>query len=449
MGLESMNTFVKLIQNKIGAKRIDGVAERFLADYKRVLFYDEPEKMQKKPNISYREYEARWKKIKDRKVIVYEISGMHAIGECVGRFFDILEDGCEKDEFKIFIPCFKEAYQGGFYNDALLKMMGREINLVDRESFGFWEYVFKKHGDEIDCSQFYKYAFRRAGIHPNKIGQTMLPFTDEEKAEGEKQMEKMGLTKPFVCIHARGKNLKKTAYGNETVQDESDFRSCDINTFGKACRHIYEEDMEIVRMGKFEKTPCNISYLIDYPNHFWNGLMDFYLLYKCKYVLGSQSGLTAIAPFWGCPALITNFTEFSCTNEALPSTGMEMYIPKKQWSVREKRYLNLYEMFDASNRSMGYMSNYMKDGIVFEDNTEEEILEAVKEFEARLEGSWIEDEAEQDMMKKYYQIVDKWRNSHSWTYSRRRARVKAYTPVFYRPSYVYLKNNSYLLDVEL
>lgn len=444
-----MNTFVDLIRNITGTKRVNGVAEKFLSDYKRVLFYDVPEKAQKNRNVSHREYEAGWKKIKDKKIKVYGLFGMHAIGECVPRFFDILEDGCKNDEFKIFIPYFNKVYQGNFYNDTLLKMMEREIHLVNRENFGFWEYVFKKYGDKMDCSQFNKYNARRAGNHPNKIGRSILPFTDEEKAEGERQMEKMGLTKPFVCIHARGKNLKKIAYGNETVQDESDYRSCDIDTFEKACSHIYEEGMEIVRMGKFEKTPCRIDHLIDYSNHYWNGLMDFYLLHKCKYILGSESGLSLIAPFWGCPALITNFTEFSCTNEALPNTGMEMYIPKKQWSIREKRYLNLYEMFDASNRSMGFMSNFMKDGIIFEDNTEDEILETVKEFEARLEGNWIEDEDEQDMMKKYYQIVDKWKNSHSWTYLRRRMRVKTYTPVFYRPSYVYLKNNSYLLDVEL
>lgn len=445
-----MNTFVELLGKKVGLKKDVGILDKYLEDFERVVFYNEKKKNIHQHLLFYNyKYEKKWKKIKVKKVQVFGLFGMCAIGECVPRFFDIIDEKTEENIYKVFLPCFEDFYQGEFYNKTLIKLFKKKIYLIDKENYKFWKYVFKKHRNELDFSQFYKYTARKAGTHKNKIGHLIVPFTKSECLEGNRRIKEMGLKKSFVCIHARGKNLKKVAYGNDTLIDESNYRSCDINTFSKACEYIYSQEVDVVRMGKFEKTPCDIDNVIDYSNKYWNELMDFYLLYKCKYILGSESGLSLIAPFWGCPALITNFTEFSCTNEALPSTGMEMYIPKKQWSIKKNRYLNLYEMFEQSNYSMGFMSNHIEKGIIFEDNTEEEILEAVKEFEAKLDGKWIESEEEQALMKRYDQIVKKWVDSHEWTYARRMMRKKEYTPVFFRPSYSYLKNNKYLLDMSL
>lgn len=442
-----MNTFLDLFQKITGHKYHYEFVREHMEELHRIIFSDELEKGQHIYKFHSYKYKIRWEEIKNKKIRVYGLFGMHAIGECIPRFFDALDDKEEEGVFRLFIPCFPKTYKGNFYNGFIFELFEKEISIVNRENFEFWNCVFKRHGKNIDYSQFYKYILRRPGNHLVTFGQPLLTFSDDELIKGKKRMSQMGLTRDFVCIHARGRYLKKVAYGNTDVIDESDYRACDINTFSKACNYIYKKGIDVVRMGKFEKTPCDIKNIIDYSNKYWNGLMDFYLLFKCKYILGSESGLSLIAPFWGRPVLVTNFTEFACTNEALPSTGMDMYIPKKQWSVKEKRYLNLYEMFEMSNRSMGYLSNYVKEGIVFEDNTEDEILEAVKEFEAKLEGRWVEEEEEKELMERYYQIVENWVSSHKWTYLKRKERSKTYTPVFYTPSYIYLKNNKYLLSM--
>ena len=91
--------------------------------------------------------------------------------------------------------------------------------------------------------------------------------------------------------------------------------------------------------------------------------MDFYLIANCKFLVGSASGLTSITAFWGRPVLITNLNAFCYGFESLPTTKFDLYIPKKFYSIKDKRYLNLYEMFVISNRCDRYNERFEKEGI--------------------------------------------------------------------------------------
>ena len=74
-------------------------------------------------------------------------------------------------------------------------------------------------------------------------------------------------------------------------------------------------------------------------------------------------------------------------------------IPKKLYSNRQKRFLTFAEI-DRLDQNIHYKGDFYRDhGLDVIDNTSEEIGEAVKEMEARLKGTWVEDQRDERLQK--------------------------------------------------
>lgn len=211
--------------------------------------------------------------------------------------------------------------------------------------------------------------------------------------------------------------------------------------------------MQLVKVGKFDGMQSNISELIDYSHEFsaerYDDLMDFYFISKCKFVFGSASGLTYMAGFFGSPVLVVNTFILVYGAESMPYTGHDMLVLQKFWSQQERRYLNLYEMMNVANRCDIYKSNYDRNGIKLIKNTEKEIYEAVAEMNQKLDGKWIESEEEKEAVKKYFEIINTWEKRHTNVIMRKKLGCNEYQMLKWRICWSYLKNNLYLLDVNL
>ena len=159
--------------------------------------------------------------------------------------------------------------------------------------------------------------------------------------------------------------------------------------------------------------------------------------------------MQTICGFFGKPVLATNLTSICYGWESIADTGNDLYMPKKFYSKIKRRYLNLYEMLDMMNECVIKTSNFIRNKIVLEDNTADEILDAAKEMDDRLDYRWIETEEEKKHYLKYWAIIDKWKLNHNVSKAREEAGFDGYTMSFYKISYSFLKNNLYLLDVDL
>lgn len=399
--------------------------------------------------VLYRKkYERKWERLcsKYEKVKIVGIQFV-SIGETLPRLFTMIKDVKAGDKATLYVvlPVFFEYYTGGIYNKRIFDLLGRHLYFMNESNIDFWIYAAARHAQELDKSEFYKYTARRAGYIKVKAGRPLIPFTKEQIEEGELKLKRMGIQGEFICLHAR-ENLVKELDWTEELAKEASCRDCDINSYEKASLYMRNLGYQSVRMGKYEKRECRIPYVIDYANYYYDEFMDFYLLSKSKFLVGSNSGLPAVAGFWGCPILVTNVVNICYGAESWPNTGLDMYIPKKYWSEREKRYLNLYEMLDISNECDIYNSKFRRRKIILEENTQDEILEATAEMNARLDHQWIASEEETADRKKYWKIMDAWKKKHSYVLPRRQ--WKGYTMLFWQISYNYLKKNRYLLDVD-
>ncbi len=395
-----------------------------------------------------KQYEKKWRRLQ-KKYNKVNMIGVEFVsfGETLPRLFTMLQDFGREDKrvLNVVLPIFCEAHIGGIHNKRIFDMFERHLYFVRESNIDFWAYVVSNHAESINKKYFYKYNARRPEYISVKLGIPLLPFTNEQVREAEAKMKHMGIKGGFVCLHSRENRVKELEW-NVNLLGKTSCRDCDINSFGKASLYMENLGYQSIRMGKYEVKKCSIPGVIDYSNNYYDELMDFYLLSKCKFLIGSDSGLSTSAGFWGRPVLITNVVPICYGFESCPNTGVDMYIPKKFWSEKEKRYLNLYEMLDISNDCDIYDSRYQKRRIVLEDNTQDEILEATKEMNAKLDGCWVTSKEEEADRKQYWRIMDLWKKNHSYVLPRRKYR--GYVMLFQEISYSYLKNNRYLLDVD-
>ena len=309
-------------------------------------------------NFRWINAEKKWQKIRKQYsyINIYGII-FAAIGDTTARLFAAYQE--HKNDtpqvLNVYIPVFQYIrndsydYSGGICNRGIFKIFSDRIYIVTGKDVYFWTYVLKFHHFEINTKDFYRYRFFQPVKVNVEIRKPLIPFSKKDDKLGKEKALRIGINKEYICIHARD-NLGMSGELSSKIISEYRIRNCDINSFQAACDYVHKNGMQIVRMGKYEKSDCKILNVIDYSNKFYNEFMDFYLVAKCKFILGSESGLSVIAGFWGVPMLITNVIYPAAGREGLPVTGYDLYIPKKLWSGRKKRYLNLYEVLDMNDR---------------------------------------------------------------------------------------------------
>lgn len=393
--------------------------------------------------------EKKWRRFRKKynKIEIYGIR-FESIGETIPRLFMFLSDSSENNTYRLVLPTFFPGYYiGGIVNKSIFNIFGRYIHFVTNKNLDFWKYVMFFHSKALDISHFDEYRLRDVAKEFNvKLGEPLIPFTNKQSFYGEEKLRKMGVRGKYICLHAREVATKKQNF--VSTYDDTSVVDNDINSYGQACNYMQQLGYQAVRLGKDESVKCIIPDVIDYANLFYDDFMDFYLIANCKFLIGCSSGITAIAAFWGRPILHTNALSFCYGQESLPRTEYDIYIPKKFYSEREKRFLNMYEMWDISYKCDRFNKRFQDERITVIDNTEQEILEATIEMNKKIDHTWMYTKEENDMMQKYWDITNLWKSQHEITYiSRKKGGLGR--DAFPRPiCYSYLKNNLYLLDVK-
>lgn len=397
-------------------------------------------------------HEKKWKSLqyRYRKINLYGMQ-FDSVGESMQRLNRMLQDLKEKKlderELHVVLPTFSSGYKGGIFNDSLLDVIGQYLYIIDDSNFDFWMYVLNNHIHDINLKTFNRYTISQAGFIYASLGESQISLSESQLLEARKKATAMSLSKDYICIHAREENEKCINYGEEYAVETS-VCNCDINTFKKACLYMQQKGIQSVRMGKYEKKACLIPNVIDYANYYYDGLMDFYLLQNCKFMVASNSGLPILATFLGRPYVRVNTIGMISGLESTVFLKESMYIPQKFYSTKENRYLNMYEILDVSDECHFYASRFQKMGIRLIKNTEEEIYEAVAEMNARLDGTWIPSQDEMECMNRYWDIINIWQKRHKYAKERKKYGMPGYSMNMNSICWSYLKNNLYLLEVE-
>lgn len=178
----------------------------------------------------------------------------------------------------------------------------------------------------------------------------------------------------FVCLHVRTSAFHK---------DHSDYRNARFDHYSLAIDHIIALGGKVVRMGDpgVGIVTCLRPELIDYPNTPWKSeLMDLYLIKRCRFYIGTLSGILDTSYLLHTPTLCVNSLHFDMRSPNPCDRVLYKNIRRKS----ESRSLTFAEALSSFHDILAqdWSARYE-----FLENSDVEILAAVREFLSVIDGT--------------------------------------------------------------
>ena len=311
-----------------------------------------------------------------------------------------------KKSFDIFFT--SRSMQGGVVaNKQVLKMLKRNILVLDSyfSSFMFysaeWLILYTDliaelpHLETVEAESIYK-----------KVDSS-YEFTEDEVKFGNLKLEAMGINPDkdwFAVILARDSSYLDKTYPHHDW-GYHDWRNADINSYIEATKFIISKGGYVIRMGSVVNKDMDFldSHYIDYAKKHWDDFMDVFLVSRCKFLLGSNSGLSDMAVAFDKPRAIVNTIPLG----HIPYGRNDIYIPKKYYDSSKSRFKTLKSVLKNNEDIIFDQELFLKGEYQCIDNTPEEILELTREMINKLDNSFFLSEIQKNLLNEYIELFNK------------------------------------------
>ena len=214
-----------------------------------------------------------------------------------------------------------------------------------------------------------------------------LNATDENR--GKELLARIGFTpgKQFVCAIARDPSYYEKHYGDRDLSYHS-FRNCDIDTYIPSFKFLEDKGIGVLRMGATVDRPLGYSSssVIDYASgSLRSEFGDVYLASKCRYCMSDGLGFFGLAAVFRRPSLYVNFSPF---HMFYTSRSCDLGIPKLFVDRSSGRIIPLRDLREFSIARLTRAELLEAEGLALLDNTELDVLDVVREMEARIDLEW-------------------------------------------------------------
>ncbi len=233
--------------------------------------------------------------------------------------------------------------------------------------------------------------------------ESQINFTLKEEKFGTGEIYDLGLNhkRQHICIFGRDSKFLSITDPKNNDADMQEIRDMRIKTFKPSVEELLRMDYNVIRMGSAVKETLDINHpnFLDYATSGKRtDFMDVYLSAKCKFFVGAQSGLIHIPMIFRVPCLSINVVRLELIHFCSPE---DLAIFKLLWSKTEKRILKVPEIIE-SGISRWRVEKFANSDIEVIDNTEDEILEAVKEMHERVNGTWQISKRDLELQKTFH-----------------------------------------------
>ena len=189
------------------------------------------------------------------------------------------------------------------------------------------------------------------------------------------KLNKIGIKEKekFICFASRSHHYRN---------DPATTRDSSIYTQLKAIRFLRDShEFKAVRLGYNPKDKLEIERdIIDYSNTTYrNDFMDIFLLYKCDFIISTGLGINAPATMFRKPKLMVNFVDYFSIQQQCENYT-PFILPKKFISLKNKKIIPLEEVYEKKLYEITEKKKLNTIGYDIKDNSDLEILDAVKEF---------------------------------------------------------------------
>ena len=201
------------------------------------------------------------------------------------------------------------------------------------------------------------------------------------RAEGYGVLAALGFAEGdwFVGLHVR-----ERGWQGEQENGYNAFRCADIADYLPMIHAITARGGWVVRLGDASMAPLPpmervFDYALSAAKSDW---MDVFLCGAARFVVGTQSGIVAVAKAFSTPVVFTNGLPL----EAFPLDPGDIIILQKLFSRQQNRPLNIIECFSPPVVDQHLRYFFDREGILPEPNTPDEITDAALQMIDQLEG---------------------------------------------------------------
>lgn len=231
----------------------------------------------------------------------------------------------------------------------------------------------------------------------------LLVVTPQHRRNGRQALRELGMPEGswWACFHIRTEgyyqNLQKNWKRN--VQG----RNADVESYFDAMRSVVKRGGWVIRTGDPSMPPLPpMERVIDYVHSDaradWT---DIFIIGNCRFMVGSDSGPTAVAMVFGRPVANTNYIPMGHGSLGPP----DVYIPKLYRSLQDGRLLSFREALSTPLRDLS-PSDFEKHGVAWVDNTPTDIRLVVEEMMDRVESRSVYTDDDERAQVEFHRLMN-------------------------------------------
>jgi putative glycosyltransferase (TIGR04372 family) len=238
-----------------------------------------------------------------------------------------------------------------------------------------------------------------------------ISFSAEEESEGQRFLDNHLLVKNnYVCYTVRTESYYLARMSEGVILKPQTLRNPSEHTYLEVAKSLTSNGMPILRMGKDLSaiTPfADDTNIIDYASELRSDFLDVYLMKYCKFTFVGQTGIVYLRWLWNLPNVLGDTYEI-----------MRNQI-KGDLSLLQKVYLEREDRF-ATFKEMLLMPGYSEEkhqerlGVRLVKNTVDEIKAVCDEMNARIDGTWVTTEEDEELQRRYQELIVKYTSKPHW-----------------------------------
>ena len=289
-----------------------------------------------------------------------------------------------------------------FPNEALAQLYRRVVYIVGPKQklfasvmpFVIWKAkVYKNDVNRVD-SEFLKRM---------SLGSPSINFSKKEIRLEESLMSDLcgGINKEFVVLGYTSSEYRTAVDKEFHPLDDLTSAISDPALFCGAIKMLSDRGIGVVRMGhmlsenyELERAGLIVPDYSKYPS----GFVEVWLAAKCKFLIADAAGSYWFGKVFNKPILFVN-----SHGPKLQLSARDLYLIQIPWNLKEKGYESFAWM--RANPRWCYDSEKLGFKYTSINNSPEQIIDVVDEQIARLDGTWVETDEDEELQKRFQRFV--------------------------------------------
>ena len=291
-------------------------------------------------------------------------------------------------------------------NKFLIKIWKRELHYISGLLGSLISTLAQKSKKSNLCKAMHPFDIHLLLLkYPNTIR-----FSKNETSEGVSFLRNLGLgiEDPIVCLNVRDSayltNTEPISWSKKRDWSYHDHRNSNIDTYVRAAETLANAGYAVFRMGAIveNRLKSNHPFIFDYAtNGMRTDFLDIFLGSQCAFTVSTGSGWCSVSDLFRKPILFVNNLPIFAETLAL----QHIVYPKILQDNLTKNDLGLDEIIERNVHGSLFSAEYAHAGVKIKDLSSEELVEAVSEMAARVEGTFVETTDQKQMQAKLNNIL--------------------------------------------